>query len=161
MLSLDINKSYLDPDRYHTVGIVTTLLAGIDAWRGDLRKLINEEVIPAHRHGHIRFFYEHRQIPVGFVTWANLSNETENRIIEPLDPWLHISEWNEGPSLWIRYLYIQPSQLRYGIRLCMTELFPAASSIRCVVQRKGQNTVLELDRELLWRYAGGERPINS
>ncbi len=153
MLKLDVNKAYLDPDRYQTVGIIGILMSGVDDWHGDLKTLINEEVLPAYRHGKIRFFYQYDQIPVGFVTWAHLSPETEARIIGTLDPWLHISEWNEGKSFWLKYMYLPRALRSEGWQLCLNELFVTEQSARVLLERRGHKQALELDRAVLERMA--------
>ena len=56
VLRLDVNKLFLDPERYSVVGTVATLLSDVDDWQGEMRVLINEEIIPAYRHRQIRFF---------------------------------------------------------------------------------------------------------
>jgi hemolysin-activating ACP:hemolysin acyltransferase len=56
---------------------------------------------PARRCGQIRIYYDHRGRPVGYVTWAFLTAESEQRLIMNSATLLHYSEWNEGDRLWI------------------------------------------------------------
>ena len=92
-------------------------------------------------------------MPVGFITWANLSEETEQRILSTMDPWLHASEWNEGPSLWIRWLHLPDGFRREGLQLCLDELFPEQPTARLMLRRKAAITALELDRAVIARWA--------
>jgi hemolysin-activating ACP:hemolysin acyltransferase len=110
------------------------ILAEQEAWRGDLRQLLVEEIIPSSRHGKIALFLNFDQVPVGFVTWAHLSEETERRLLATADPWLHLSEWNEGPSLWIRWLHLPLGLRREGLQLCLQELFPHEDRARVLLR---------------------------
>lgn len=143
----------LDPIRQRVAGAVSLILAEDDDWKGDLRKLLVEEVLPCARHGKIAFFLNFDRVPVGFVTWAHLSEETEERILQTMDPWLHISEWNEGPSLWIRWLHLPRCLRREGLRLCLDELFPHEPAARLLLRRKAALTALELERPVIERMA--------
>ena len=153
MLSLGLHDcTMLDPARQRVVGAVSLILAEQEGWRGDLRQLLADEVIPAAAHGKIAFFQSFDRVPVGFVTWAHLSPETEQRLLETLDPWLHLSEWNEGPSPWIRWLHLPKGFRREGLKLCLTALFPDAQAVRALVRRKAALTALELDRTVVERW---------
>jgi hemolysin-activating ACP:hemolysin acyltransferase len=130
---------------------VSLILVEDKSWKGDMKRLLADEVIPASTHGKLAFFIDYDRVPVGFVTWAHLSDETESRLLQTLDPWLHLSEWNEGPSLWIRWLHLPQGMRREGLRLCLSELFPDAMAARMLVRRKAALTALELDRTALER----------
>lgn len=153
MLRLAIHDhTMLDPLRQRVVGAVSMILAEDQRWKGDLKQLLVDEVIPATAHGKLAFFLSFDRVPVGFVTWAHLSSETESRLLETLDPWLHLSEWNEGPALWIRWLHLPVGFQKEGLRLCLTELFPDAASVRTLLRRKAALTAIELDRYVVDRW---------
>ena len=142
-----------DPVRQRVVGAVAMILADDDSWHGDLKRFLVEEIIPSARHGKIAFFLNFECVPVGFVTWAHLARETEQRLLQSLDPWLHLSEWNEGEALWIRSLHVPPRLRREGLRLCLDELFPAERTVRLMRQRKADIGVFELDRSVVERMS--------
>jgi cytolysin-activating lysine-acyltransferase len=154
MLALHVDPKLTDPNRYQTVGQITTVLSGNRNFKGDIGKLVVDEVLPAYRHGCIRIFYDMDHVPVGFITWAWLSEETQSRVLRDLDPWIHLSEWNEGDSLWIRYLLVPPQQRVRAIALCMKELFPGVESARMLTARKGSIAAVEFDRYYLRRVVG-------
>lgn len=52
-------------------------------------------------HRQIKFFFNDLGAPVGYVTWAYLSEEIENKIAREGLCLLHPSEWDEGDRLWI------------------------------------------------------------
>lgn len=58
-------------------------------------------ISPAIRHGSLKVFFDQRGDPIAYVVWAYLSPQVEQRIFETGNFVLHISEWNEGDSLWI------------------------------------------------------------
>lgn len=153
MLKLAQDCTMFNPAQQRVVGAVALLLAQEPNWKGDMHRLLAEEVLPCSRHGKIAFFLNFDRAPVGFITWAHLSQETEQRILSTMDPWLHASEWNEGPSLWIRWLHLPDTFRREGLQLCLDELFPDYPSARLMIRRKASITALELDRTVIERWA--------
>ncbi len=151
MLALHVDPKLIDPDRYQTVGQIATILSASPYFKADIGKLVVEEILPAYRHGCVRIFYDMDHVPVGFITWAWLSEETEARLLRDMDPWLHLSEWNEGKSLWIRYFLVPPQQRVRAITLCMQQLFPEVSQARTLSTRKGSLTAVEFDSAYLNR----------
>jgi hemolysin-activating ACP:hemolysin acyltransferase len=151
MLALHVDPKLIDPDRYQTVGQITTILSASPYFKADIGKLVVEEILPAYRHGCVRIFYDMDSVPVGLITWAWLSDETEARLLRDMDPWLHLSEWNEGNSLWIRHFLVPPQQRIRATALCMQQLFPNVTRARTLTVRKGALTALEFDRDYLER----------
>lgn len=135
------------------VGAVSMILAEDEAWNGNLKRVIVEEITPAARHGKIAFFLNFERVPVGFVTWAHLAPETEDRILRSMDSWLHLSEWNEGESLWIRSLHLPAGLRREGLRLCLDDLFAQECTVRLIQPRRRAISVLELERPVVERMA--------
>ncbi|HEY5800667.1 MAG TPA: toxin-activating lysine-acyltransferase [Burkholderiaceae bacterium] len=58
-------------------------------------------VFPAIHLNQIRFFFNDNGQVVGYVIWANLAHDVEERLRDNPEAYLHTSEWNEGESLWI------------------------------------------------------------
>jgi hemolysin-activating ACP:hemolysin acyltransferase len=52
-------------------------------------------------HNQIQFFFDPMGEPLAYVTWALLSEETEDRWVSDPNILFHPSEWNEGDRLWI------------------------------------------------------------
>ena len=153
MLKLSREVDMLDSARQKAVGAASLILAEQDGWRGDLRALLVEEILPSVRHGKIAFFLNFDKLPVGFIIWAHLSEDTEKRLLSTLDPWLHLSEWNEGSSIWIRWLHLPKGFRRDGLRLCLAELFPAEKSVRMIFRRRQRFVAMEYDRSLFERLS--------
>jgi hemolysin-activating ACP:hemolysin acyltransferase len=142
-----------DPVRQRVVGAVSMILAEDESWQGDLKRFLVEEIIPSARHGKIAFFLNFDSIPVGFVTWAHLARETEQRILQSMDAWLHLSEWNEGETFWVRSMHLPTGLRREGLRLCLDRLFPDEQTVRLLQPRRGQVSVFELDRPVIERMS--------
>lgn len=51
--------------------------------------------------GQIDFIFDSKGIPVGFATWAFVTDECASLLIGNADYQPHLSEWNEGCNLWI------------------------------------------------------------
>lgn len=49
----------------------------------------------------IKIYFRIDGKPIAFVSWALLGEDVERRIFRTKSMALHISEWNEGESLWI------------------------------------------------------------
>lgn len=58
-------------------------------------------LLPAVRIKQFKAYFDDKGRPVGYVTWAFLSDETQQRWQCDPDMILHHSEWNEGLNLWI------------------------------------------------------------
>jgi hemolysin-activating ACP:hemolysin acyltransferase len=151
VLAFSIDPKLIDPNRYQTIGMVSAIVASQPYSIEKLDRLIVDEVVPAYRHGCLKIFFDMDQVPVGFVTWAWLSAETEARLLQTMDPWIHLSEWTEGSTLWIRCFLTPPQQRIRAMSLCMRELFPRVDRARTLAVRKGAMMALEFDRPYLAR----------
>ncbi|AHL34944.1 RTX toxin acyltransferase [Pseudomonas brassicacearum] len=56
---------------------------------------------PAIDHRQIVFFFACTGLPMGYVTWAYLAPDAEERLLTDPEFLLHPSEWNEGGRTWI------------------------------------------------------------
>jgi hemolysin-activating ACP:hemolysin acyltransferase len=140
-----------DAARQRIIGAVSLLLMDDPSLRSQLGILLYQEILPSIRHGQFCFFTNFDGLPVGFITWAYLSANTEARILSEMNPELHISEWNEGASLWIRRLHLSPALRHEGIQLCLSELFPNAKSFKVMLPRKQRVTAIEVQRDVVLR----------
>ncbi|WP_218227990.1 toxin-activating lysine-acyltransferase [Pseudomonas sp. Irchel s3b2] len=58
-------------------------------------------ISPAIDHKQILFLFDSTSKPIGYVTWAHLAPDTEQRLLKDQSFLLHPSEWNEGGRTWI------------------------------------------------------------
>lgn len=58
-------------------------------------------LIPAIDHKQILFLFNKIGVPLGYLTWAHLAPDSEQRLLEDSNYLLHTSEWNEGGRTWI------------------------------------------------------------
>lgn len=135
------------------VGAVSMILIENTHWHGGLKRFLADEIIPSARHGKIAFFVNFERVPVGFVTWAHLARETEERILRTLDPRLHLSEWNEGEALWVRSLQVPAGLRREALRLCLDHLFADEQIVRLMQSRRSALSAFELDRTVVERMS--------
>lgn len=56
---------------------------------------------PAIDHKQILFLFDSAASPIGYVTWAHLAQDTEQRLLTDANFLLHVGEWNEGGRTWI------------------------------------------------------------
>lgn len=71
---------------------------------------------PAIRHEQIHFFRDESGEVRGYMTWAWLAEDAEQRLLHDPNVLLHVSEWNEGDRLWILDFLVHTGDLRMRIR---------------------------------------------
>lgn len=85
---------------------------------------------PAVLHDQIHFFFrDEDRRPIGYVTWACLAPDTEQRLLHDPEVLFHISEWNEGESLWLMDMVLIAGDVRSCIRE-MCSMFPNFSEAK-------------------------------
>lgn len=62
---------------------------------------LSDVVMPAIAHGNVKIYFSDMGLPIGYAIWAFLSVEVHERLKIGADRKLHLSEWNEGSSLWV------------------------------------------------------------
>ncbi|XHF35200.1 toxin-activating lysine-acyltransferase [Pseudomonas chlororaphis] len=62
---------------------------------------LNFWITPAINHKQIMLLFDSTSTPIGYVTWAHLAPDTEQRLLGDPNFSLHPSEWNEGGRTWI------------------------------------------------------------
>lgn len=103
-------------------------------------------VMPAIRHDKIKYFFNDDGHVCGYVIWALLAEDVEERFIRNGSMELHISEWNEGDSLWIIDLLVPHGNLKYVLRYLRDELFRHHDRVRYYRLRRGMRFVKEIER---------------
>ncbi len=53
------------------------------------------------QHHQIKFLFDMSGLPLAYITWAYLEEDTEERLLNDPNFRLHSSEWNEGGKIWI------------------------------------------------------------
>ncbi|QWT22125.1 toxin-activating lysine-acyltransferase [Bacillus sp. NP157] len=84
---------------------------------------------PAAYLGQVHFFTDLNGQMIGYMTWAWLTAEAEQRLIEDPEVLLHLSEWNEGERLWVLDFVVLNGDVGACLRTART-LFPHVSSAR-------------------------------
>jgi len=64
-------------------------------------RTLNYWLAPAIEHAQIIMLFESSSIPRGFLIWAHLAPDTEQRFVQDPHFLLHPSEWNEGGRAWV------------------------------------------------------------
>jgi cytolysin-activating lysine-acyltransferase len=129
------------------IGIVASVMGASRKYRTYPVACIALWLEPAIRHEQIYFFHNESGIPIGYMTWAWLAQDTEQRLISDPDVLLHISEWNEGDRLWVLDFVL----IGGGIRACLREasrLFAHCSHARSA--RRSDDGIVR--RVTTWRH---------
>lgn len=93
-------------------------------------------IAPAIDHGNIKFYFNSEGSLVGYVIWALLAPDVEERILRDGRIVLHPSEWNEGDRLWIIDFLAPFGNLKYMMRDLRDVVFPEQQEIRYFRIRK-------------------------
>ncbi|WP_339492243.1 toxin-activating lysine-acyltransferase [Pseudomonas sp. EA_15y_Pfl2_R67] len=70
----------------------------------------------------ILLVFNKASIPLGFVTWANINDETQQRLMSDKGFSIHPLEWNEGENTWIMDFYCPKGGARQMSRLIRDRL---------------------------------------
>jgi cytolysin-activating lysine-acyltransferase len=82
----------------------------------------------------IHFFRDLGGNPIGYMTWALLAEDTEQRLINDPEVLFHLSEWNEGDRLWIMDLVLLDGKIRSVIQEAL-RLFPHFTKAKSLRRR--------------------------
>jgi cytolysin-activating lysine-acyltransferase len=96
--------------KYEELGCVASLILAKSTVSNHELVRLNAWILPAIELRQIKIFFDASGKPVGFVTWAFLSDDVV-RIVEGGGFISHLSEWNEGRDLWLIDLSIHRSGL--------------------------------------------------
>lgn len=77
---------------------------------------LNLWIHPAIHHKQIIFLFDKQSEPIGYVTWAYLASDSQDRLLNDPGFSLHPSEWNEGGNMWIIDFCFPCGNVRQGIR---------------------------------------------
>lgn len=106
---------------------------------------------PAIWHDQIHFFRDDSGHICGYMTWAWLAEDTEQRVLCDPNVLLHISEWNEGDRLWIMDFLVRTGNMRRRIREAQS-LFKAVENAKSVRRSDdGCVTKVTIWKETRWR----------
>jgi erythromycin esterase-like protein/hemolysin-activating ACP:hemolysin acyltransferase len=94
-------------------------------------------IAPALAQRRVKFYFDEDGQPVGFVVWAFLDEDVEQRVISTGGFQLHESEWNEGRRLWIVDLVAPMGHARYILRDLRDLVFADAPEIQYLRRRRG------------------------
>jgi len=72
----------------------------------------------------IKLFYNDKGLPIGYITWAWLAPDVEERWTNDPKVMLHFTEWNEGEALWIMDFLAMPGYAKLLQRHALADLFP-------------------------------------
>jgi cytolysin-activating lysine-acyltransferase len=111
-------------------------LASLQAW-----------IQPAILLKQIKFFFDYKGNPIGYMTWAFLAPEVEKKWSSEPRTLLHFSEWNEGDRLWIMD-FVAPSGFARTIAAYVSaNMFPKFSEARSM-RRNNDGTIRSVN---VWR----------
>jgi cytolysin-activating lysine-acyltransferase len=88
----------------------------------------------------IKFFFDYKGRPIGYLTWAFLAPDVEEKWIADPRTLLHFSEWNEGDRLWIMDLVAPSGFARMIARYATENMFPEHTEARAL-RRRADGTV--------------------
>lgn len=136
-------------ERYAQIGYAMHLLSRSARGRQRPAAYVDTTLIPAIEHGQVAFLFDEDGSPAAFVVWARLAPDVEKRLMSASRIDLHLSEWNEGSSLWVLDLVAPLGHLKYVLQHLRDVLFAHEPQVRYMRQARRLVRVLEISRERL------------
>ena len=133
-------------DFHHRLGLVAAMMTKSSQYCEYPLACLAVWIEPAILLNQIHFFTDLGGRAVGYMTWALLSNDTEQRLIHDPNVLFHLSEWNEGDRLWIMDFVLINGNVRSALNqalLCFPQVAEAKS-----LRRHADGTVRKVTR---WR----------
>lgn len=96
-----LNPSPFENSLSLTYGRALRVLGSLPDWRDSSLRSLQWRVWSPVKLRQVEFLYDGRGIAIGFVSWAFLTDEVAQLLVEDSSYRLDISEWNEGDQLWI------------------------------------------------------------
>jgi hemolysin-activating ACP:hemolysin acyltransferase len=137
-------------ESYEKIGIATYLLCNTKLCSNLPVWYLSHRIVPAIKHRQIQILYNERNYPIAYLTWAFLSLDVEQRIINDPSASLHESEWNEGKNLWVLDFVAPYGNMLNLVRYAIKHFLPEhsyATALRC-------NTDGSLRKITLWKKSG-------
>lgn len=135
-------------DQFHAkIGAAVNLMSRSAVYCGYPIACVSEWIKPAVLLDQILFFRNPDGPIVGYMTWAYLAEDTEERLINDPNVLFHLSEWNEGDRLWIMDLVVLNGEARRFVLQALKGLFPRHSVARSL-RRQADGTVKKV---VTWR----------
>lgn len=127
-------------------GLACAVASASPAHRARPLAALRQLLLPALRHGQIKFYFDGAGQPAAYVAWAAVAEDVEPRLLTGR-PWqLHESEWNEGGAVWIVDFVARPGFARAVARDLRAQVFASLGRLRYVRTRKGRLRLHELER---------------
>jgi cytolysin-activating lysine-acyltransferase len=83
----------------------------------------------------IYFFRDRGDNVIGYMTWALLAEDTEQRLLLDPDVIFHFSEWNEGDRLWIMDFVLLDGRVKTVVK-DVRRLFPGFNQAKSLRRRE-------------------------
>lgn len=115
--------------RAEKYGYAVTLMCASKSHSALPLSYVRAVVQPAVRLGNIKFYFNEEGSIVGYVIWALLATDVEERLMTGTLA-LHLSEWNEGTNLWIVDLLVPAGSFKYVLEDMKGTLFSSHRSAK-------------------------------
>lgn len=116
---------------YCEVGYVMSLIAQSPRKDGNQISYLNSILSPALQTRQICFLFNEDGTPVAYLIWAHLAPDVEERVLKSFRfDFLHVSEWNEGDSLWLVDLVAPHGHFKNVLRFARDTLFRDEQRVR-------------------------------
>lgn len=108
---------------------------------------IRETILPALEHKKIKFYFNKNGKAVGYIIWAHIAADVEERFFRSGKMNLHLSEWNEGHSLWILDLVAPFGNLKHILKDLRDSVFKSEKKVRFYRTKNSKIMTKEISRD--------------
>jgi hemolysin-activating ACP:hemolysin acyltransferase len=141
-----------NPDKAHyycKFGYAIALLSQSPQGMNRSISYVQTILTPAIMTRQICFLFNEAGDPVAYLIWAYLAPDVERRVLTSFRFDLHVSEWNEGTSLWVVDLVAPQGHLKHVLRFARDKLFQDESKVRYLRENQRFRRAIEHTREKL------------
>ncbi len=131
-------------------------------WSSDRREITvgstARRLWPAVQLDQIAFLYNSKGMPSAYATWAFLTPETAERLLEDPDYLLALDEWIEGEELWLIDLVAPFGDVANLVRKLRGAFFPAIDRVQAIRRHGSAARHVSLTLRPIASAAGDEPP---
>lgn len=146
LLTLRNSPSEAAVARASMLGFVAELLRRSRAHSRYSLVYLSSVITPAIEQRLIKLYFGKEGQPVGFVIWAYLESDAEERFLETGEWDLHESEWKEGDTLWIVDFFAPFGHLRPILADLRDSVFKGRRTLRYARTKNERVICKELSR---------------
>lgn len=146
LVNLEGKPSDLKIERARTLGFICGLARNSHRHAqmplGSLLGMLDSAILV----GQFKLYFNHYGECMGYVVWAFLAPDVENRMLKGKGTTLNLEEWNQGASLWVIDFLVPHGSLPYVLRDMRDNLFKDHDTVTYFRFKNGRRIAKQISR---------------